>query len=297
MRKFLLTIAILAAIPALAACGTTIEPEELLTLTAEEFPRMDGSTATIPLGEATAAVLMGISRAEAANFANFSGTAHSFSNLLFNTADLLIVYEPAAQTRQTLQHGNPNIDSLRMAPIGYDALVFIVNAANPVNSLTVEQVRDIYAGRITNWSEVGGEDAEIIPFQRNVTAGSHALMLSLVMGDTPFIDAPQHHLMGGMGMMLSAVADFDNGRHAIGYHVFYYVSEMMNNPDVKILDIEGVAPSQATISSGDYPLRNHFYAVIRGDEPADSPAERIFYWLQSPEGQALIYREGYAPLN
>jgi len=289
MKKMILLLIFIFA----ACSGEAPEPEDLLYLTAEDFPRIDGSTATIPLAEAAAAVLMSIDRSEAAAFVDFSGTDRAFRSLAGGSADLLIVYEPSELTRENLIH---DIANMKMAPIGKDALVFIVNAENPVESLTKDQLRAIYTGEITNWSQVGGEDAPITAFQRNVTAGSHALMVGLLMQDTPLAEAPQHYQIGGMGEMLTSVAEFDSGRYAIGYHVFYYVSAMMNNPNVRMLKVDGAAPSQATISSGEYPLTNYFYAVIRADEPEDSAAYRMFRWLQSAEGQALVYREGYAML-
>ena len=293
IKKYIFLPIITAALLfSLTACSAAPEAglEGLLSFTEADFPRIDGSTATIPLGEAAAAVLMGIDRADAGRFAVFSGTDRSFRNLVEGTVDLLIVYEPAEETLREIG----GTEGLNMAPIGYDGLVFIVNAANPVDSLSVDQVRDIYTGVITNWSEVGGEDAAIAPFQRNHTAGSHALMMSLLMKDTPLMTPIQTYIFGGMGSLLSSVAEFDSGRHAIGYNVFFYVAEMMRNPNVKILRINDVAPSRQSISSGEYPLRNPFYAVIRADEPEGSPAYKIFRWLQSPEGQALIYLEGYA---
>ena len=295
----LLFVLILPVVLILAGCGGMSKNEEAkpsegkLTLTEAEFPRIDGSTATIPLGEAAAAVLMGISRSDAARFADFTGTDSSFGALLEGRADLLIVYEPAAESRRNM----PAINSLNMQPIGSDALVFIVNAANPVNNLSVEQVRDIYAGIITNWSEVGGPNEPIAAFQRNVTAGSHTLLMSLLMYDTPLMVPPQHFVYAGMGGMVGAVAQFDGGEFGIGYNVFYYVTEMVKDPNVKVLSINGVAPTQQTIGSGEYPLTNYFYAVIRPNEPHDSPAHQVFNWLQSPEGQALIHLEGYASIN
>ena len=267
-------------------------PTEWLTFTADEFPRMDGSTATIPLGEAAAAVLMGIDRAEASRFVNFSGTHNSFRRLRERQTDILIVYSPSEETRRE----HHNMDWAIKEPIGSDGLVFLVNAENPVENLTFEQVRAIYAGEITNWSQVGGSDADIVAFQRNPTAGSHALLMSLLMQDTPLMDAPQLNIISGMGGLMSVVAEFDTGRYSIGYNVFYFVTEMAQNPNIRILSIDGVTPTTETIASGEYPLTSHFYAVIRRVE-RDTPARQMFEWLQSPEGQALIEQEGYAPLR
>jgi ABC-type phosphate transport system substrate-binding protein len=268
------------------------ESDASLSFTEEDFPRLDGSTATIPLAEAAAAVLMGIDREDTARFVNFYGTDRSFRNLIERQVDLLIVYEPSFYAVGLIG----DMDKLHMAPIGKDGLVFSVNIENPVENLTIQQVRDIFAGRIKNWNEVGGYDAPIIPLQRNVTAGSHTMMLSLLMEGIPFMPPRQDFVFGSMESMLEAVGDNISGVNAIGYHVFFYVSEMNRNPNVRIISIDGVTPTQRTISTGEYPLTNYFCAVIRADEPQSSSAYRMFHWLQGEQAQRIIYSEGYAPI-
>ena len=291
MRKIFIAILCIASI-FISGCASNNEYTQLV-LTQAEFPRMDGSTATIPLGEAVAAVLMGISREEASQFAVFTGTDSAHRRLANREVDLLIVYGASQQTKDNL----PEYSQFKRAAIGSDALVFLVNVSNPVDSLTICQIRGIYTGEITNWSEVGGLDAPIAPFQRNATAGSQALMESLVMGDTPMMNPPEHFLHEGMGMMVTAVSNFDTGQNAIGYNVFYFVTEMLNDPNVKIIAVNGVAPEKSTIADGSYPLTNNFYAIIREEDALTaSAAFLVFDWLQGIEGQTLIDLEGYAAL-
>jgi phosphate transport system substrate-binding protein len=288
----------------------TVQPEELLTINESDYPRVDGSTATIPLGEAVAAVLMEKSRAACADYAAFTGTDSAYWNLLDKAADLLIIYDASKKTEELLLEGvnradgeEHSLDTARFetiddvfnrAAIGSDGLVFLVNAANPVDHLTSEQLRDIYAGKITNWQEVGGDDAEIAPFQRNATAGSQAMIEALLMGDAPMMRPREDFVAETMGGLITAVSDFDTGQNAIGYNVYYYVTEMKNDPNIKILAVDGVSPDKETIRDKTYPLVNDFYAVIRKDEPKESPAHAVFDWLQGEEGQALIDLEGYA---
>jgi len=275
-------------IPSIEALAPVADNQPL-TLTEDEYPRVDGSTATIPLGEAAAAVLMDKDRADCAKYAEFSGTDSAYRYLASGTVDLLMVYEASAETKSDLSGVR-----FKQAAIGADALVFLVNASNPVDNLTVDQIRGIYSGEISNWREVGGEDAPIAAFQRNATAGSQALMQSLVMGEGSMMTPPAHYLYKAMGELVTAVSNFNSGRYAIGYNVYYYVTEMKKDPNVKILSINGVAPDKDVISKGEYPLTNDFYAIIRAEEPDGSPASQIFNWLQGAEGQALIDMEGYA---
>ena len=99
-----------------------------------------------------------------------------------------------------------------------------------------------------------------------------------------------------MGMN-TALASFDSGELSIGYNVYYYVSQMTDDDRIKILDLNGVMPSNETIASGEYPLVNDFYAVILSDAPPGSPERKLFDWIQSAEGQDLVKSEGYVPVR
>ena len=181
-------------------------------------------------------------------------------------------------------------------PFATDAFVFVVNEANPVDSITVEEARRIYTGEIRNWSELGGEDREIIPFQRDSNAGSQTLMEKLVMNGEPMMDAPTDYIVTSMGELMEAVRSYDNSPGAIGYSVYYYAEEMRMAQGLKLLKINGVEPTDATIRSGAYPLTNPMYVVIASSEPADSPARLVYNWILSENGQRLAAREGYVSI-
>ncbi len=257
--------------------------------TEENFPRIDGSTATIPLGQAVTEALLG----KTVEPPVFSGTSSAWSSLKWKSSDasdILLVYEP----EEGLDEWRDDYD---IAPIGKDALVFLVNAQNPLDSLLLEQIQHIYSGEITNWKNVGGTDAEIIAYQRNASSGSQTLMEKLVMQGLPMAKEPVSLVITDMGNLMDVVASYNNSQSAIGYNVYYYVSEMRSNPNVKLLQINGVAPDNGSIQSEIYPFVNDFYAVIRKSEPEDSPARRLFEWLQTPEGQAVAESAGYVPVT
>lgn len=128
------------------------------------------------MAQAMCAVLLGEGREQVADLVQFSRTTQSYRNLMAGAADLLLAAEPAPEVAQELKQEGEWL----LTPFATDALVFVVNEDNPVDSLTTEQVRKIYTGQITNWKEVGGEDLDIIPFQRNSEAGSQTLMEKLV---------------------------------------------------------------------------------------------------------------------
>lgn len=266
--------------------------EDVFVFTRDNFPRMDGSTSTIPLGQAVASVLLGEARENVTELAQFNKTTQSFRNLMNGEADVLIVAEPNAEVFTEMKTAGFDYE---MTPIATDALVFIVNANNPVSNLTTEQVQRIYTGEITNWKEVGGSDMKIEAFQRNTESGSQALMVKLVMKDLTMAKAPEGYTIGEMEGLITAVKNFDGSSQAIGYTVYYYASDMKMADGLKILSIDGVSPNDETIASKAYPFLNPYFAVIAAKEPAESPARILYNWLLTPEGQNLIKLEGYVP--
>lgn len=264
--------------------------DPLFVFTRENFPVMDGSTSTMPLGQAIASVLLGEPRADVVDLAVFNKTTQSFRNLMEGLCDILVVAEPNAAIFDEMEAADFMIE---MSAIATDALVFVVNVDNPVSNLTTEQVQKIYTGEITNWNQVGGADMEIEPFQRNADAGSQALMEKLVMNGITMMTPPMEYVIGDMEGLLTAVKGFDGTAQAIGYTVYYYADDMQMADGLKILSIDGVSPNDETIRSGAYPFLNPYYAVIAATESEDSPARIMYEWLLSEEGQALVDREGY----
>ena len=272
------------------------DDREEFIFTRGNFPRMDGSTSTAPLAEAAACVLLGEPRADVAELAVFNRTTQSFRNLADGMCDILIVAEPSPDVFEELAAQGFEIE---ITPIATDALVFVVNASNPVENLTLEQIQGIYTGRIKNWSEVGGDDIEIVPFQRNAEAGSQVLMEKLVMNGKSMAAPPTQTIetMMGMGELIEAIKGFDGSSNAIGYTVFYYAEDMRMAEGLKILAVGGVRPGDETIRNGYYPFLNPYYAVIGASEPENSPARVMYEWLLSKEGQALVKNEGYVSVR
>lgn len=279
-----------AARPAGPEAASSAPSDEPFRFTRENFPRLNGSTATVPLGQAVASVLLGESREEVADLTQFSRTTQSFRELMEGRADLLLSAEPAESIwREKEERGF----DWEMAPFAVDGLVFLVNRDNPVDSLTTEQIQQIYTGQITNWSQVGGEDLDIVPFQRNAEAGSQTAMLKLVMKGLPMMEAPAGYVRGEMGDLIQAVASYDGTPAAIGYTVYYYANDMKMAEGLKLLAVDGVAPSDQTIRDGEYPFLNNYYVLTAAGLAQDDPAKILYDWLLGEEGQRLVAHEGY----
>lgn len=257
-----------------------------------EYPRVDGSTATLPLAVYMRAKITGEPIADCLRKTAFTMTGQSYLELAAGNTDLLVVYEAPDEIKLQLEETGAEFIQ---KPIGLDALVFLTNEGNPVDSLTQQQIIDIYTGQITNWSAVGGEDKPIVAYQRISNSGSQALMLKLVMKDVPMMPAPESLQPGMMGELLDDIAAYENTGNALGYSVYYYVRNMYAVPGIKLLAVDGFAPCAETIAAGQYPYINPFYAVIRADEPEDSPARLLFNWLTGTEGARAVQDAGYVP--
>lgn len=294
-------LALVLALP-LAACGgqqaaSTPTPGAdggVVVFTRENMPRLDGSTATAPLAQAAAAVLLGESEEDVADLIDFSRTTESYRQLMQGDADLLIAAEPNAAVFDEMEEAGFEV---QMEPLATDALVFMVNEDSPVDSLTTEQLRGIYSGEITNWSEVGGADLDIVPFQRNAESGSQVLMEKLVMDGTEMTEPPEGYMIASMVGLMDAVKEYDNSSNAIGYSVYYYAHDMQMAGGLKLLKIDGVAPEAATIRSGEYPFLNPYYVAMNAAEPEGSMTRVLYDWLLGPDGQKLVDMKGYVSVN
>ena len=268
---------------------------QLKQLLREDMPITDGSTSAIPLDAAIRAGLFDISIGEAQAQVSHSTSHTAFTNLLSGSCELVFCHLLSdAQYRQAEAAGV----EVEQTPIAREGFVFLVSKKNPVDSLTAEQIKMIYAGKITNWSEVGGNDEPIIPYQRNVDSGSQNYM-SAFMGEIPLMQAPTALRPGSMDTLVDAIAGYDGAGGSIGYSVYSYVGGMYDaDGGVKILKVNEVAPSAAAIADGSYPCTGYNYAVIRADEPQDSPARLLIEYILTDEGQQAIADTGYfAPLD
>ncbi len=318
IRTLILAVLTLCAVLSFAACGQTKTPQPTETakpqitetpavkptpvpgpqpgqfvFTRENFPKLNGSTAMVPLGQAIASVLLGESREEVADLTNFSRTTQSYRELMNGRAELLISGAPPEGIYKEKEELGFQWE---ISTFAVDGLVFMVNADNPVDSLSIEQIQKIYTGEITNWREVGGNDVDIVPFQRNEEAGSQTAMKKLVMGDIPLMEAPAEYVSGAMGDLVEVVASYNDSAAAIGYTVYYYAHDMKMADGLKLIAVEGVEPSADTIRSREYPFINDSYVVIAAGLPEDVPAKVLYDWIMSEEGQKLVAHEGYVSI-
>lgn len=181
--------------------------------------------------------------------------------------------------------------------VAIDALAIVVHPDNPVSQLTIDQLADIYTGRITNWREVGGNDAPIILLSRESNSGTHVYFLEEVVrqgdGENKDIFAPQTLLMPSSVGITSEVRRNPN---AIGYDGFGYV-DAAHEKLIAIAparDAAYVLPSVASGADGSYPIARALYMYTAG-EPAGAIRDYLD-WIMGDEGQAIVAELGFVPL-
>jgi len=170
--------------------------------------------------------------------------------------------------------------------IGKDGIVIAVNVENPVDGLSKGQIRDIYDGNITNWKDVGGQDAKINVITREDGSGTRSVFQNIIMGKNTKIRGDAVVLTSTESIVQSVKGD----PNAIGY-----ISLTSFKNDVKALKVDGVYPSEQTIANGSYAIQNPFLFLTKGEV---KPVVKDFLdFCLSPEGQALVESEKVVPAS
>jgi phosphate transport system substrate-binding protein len=182
--------------------------------------------------------------------------------------------------------------------VAIDALAVIVHPDNPVSELTIEQLSYIYTGEITNWQQVGGNDAAIVLLSRETNSGTHVYFLEEVVrrgdGENSSIFAPQTILMPSS---VGITSELRRNPNSIGYDGLGYVDPEHE----KILAVAGdsrspfVLPSVETALDGSYPLSRNLYMYTAG-EPSGAIADYL-NWILSLDGQEIVVELGFVPIN
>lgn len=256
-----------------------------------DLPIIDGATAAFPVYSAFVhAVYPETTRLYDGVF-EYNNTGGGYKKLAERKTDLFLGAYPS---KEQLAYAEECGTTFEFTQIGSEAFVFFVHKDNPIDSLTAEQIRGIYAGEITNWKEVGGADEPIVAFQREEGSGSQSMLLRF-MGSTPVMDAPTTEI-SGMGAIIDVVADYESKSGSIGFSFRFYVEGIIKNPDIKMIAVDGVAPTVENIRDKSYPIVAPVYAVTWAGN--DNPNVKLLLdWILSEEGQYIIEETGYVGLG
>ena len=272
MKKLLPFIIALALL--LSACGE-FAPEETAApsaapeyaFTPETYPAVAAGEAAGELARAVTAIMLGTDRTEAAQRVVSGTSAGAWEALGSGECALALAVDTG------------NIPAgVETEAVARDALVFYVSESNPVESLSLRDLEDIFDGDETSWAAFGGAEEDIVVIGREAGSGSVAALSALVGCDEA---------------LCTAVNEYQTAAGAIGFG-FYYPCVVQGKADgYKLLAVEGVLPSAETVESGEYPLTAEYLAGVSASAAEGSPERTLFDWLCGSVGQAFISSQGY----
>lgn len=287
MKKILtITLVIILALGALAGCGAAEETPD----TGEEVTEVTGtvvtagSTSVQPLSEELAAVFMDANPGITVEVQG-GGSGQGIKSIVEKIADI------GALSREVKEEEKASVSDIIV--IAKDGVAVVVNPASTVENLTIEQIKKIYTGEITNWKEVGGEDATIVVVSREEGSGTRGAFTEITKvtakneaGEEVDNTTKDALVQGSTGAVMQTVATTPN---TIGY-----VSLGSLSDTVKAVNVEGVAPSKETVLSGEYKISRPFNYVTGGD--LSEAAQLFIDFIMSEEGQAIVEENGFIPV-
>ena len=256
----------------------------LSTHAADTKLTLDGSTTVGPIAKAFAEYLM-----RQDNTANItvseSGSGNGAKALLNGTCDIATLsraLKSSEKEAMTVKGVKPVAHV-----VAYDALPVIVHPSNKVGALTIEQLKDIYTGKLTNWKEVGGFDKNIVVISRDTNSGTYESFAELVVGkESKVVQSAEY--TGSNGAVRQRVQKTEG---AIGYIGLGFIDDT-----VKVLAINTVTPSVETVLDKTYPICRELFMFTNGEPAAGSLAARFLSLASAKEGAEMVEEIGFVPV-
>lgn len=274
-RSLALVAALLALILLLTGCRQDGRGESQLIVT--------GSTTILPIAE-IAGEGFAKSNEGASVLVSGMGSSSGIENVLAGTSDI----GTSSRDLKKEEEGKGLVDT----PLAYDGIAVIVNPSNPVDDLSLEQLRDIFAGRITNWKELGGEDLGIDLVNRDEASGTREAFKKIVMGEDAHFDRSAV-VLPGTGQVRDVVA---TTKGAVGYIGVGFVEPRFTNTRVKKLSVDGVLPTSETVISKEYPIARTLHFFTKG-QPTGLAKRYIEYVLSDAVQQGAVIEAGFVPVT
>ena len=203
----------------------------------------------------------------------YHNTRGAFKGIVDGTIDIAFCARP---NDEQVQYGLDKGVELELTPIGREAFVFLVNKNNKVDNLSMQELKDIFTGKITNWSQVGGAYRPINVVQRNKGSGSQTALEKLIGEEI------KPNFFGPLG-------------GSIGFSFRFYVEELTKHGHIKMLKLNDVYPDREHVQDNSYPIVSNFFMVNRKGE-SNPNVQKFKNFVLSPIGQEIINETGYVSL-
>lgn len=299
MKWFTLPLALVLSLSlVVTGCTNGDDPDPTTTVdTLSGFIDVTGSNTVTPISSAWAEEFMDQHPAVSIAVSG-PGSGAGIAAFINKTTDIAQSSRPIkdSEKQQATAAGVTTVET----KVALDALSVVVNPANPVSQLTIEQLSDIYSGKVTNWNQVGGNNAPIVVLSRDTNSGTYAYFLEEVVQlvlagkkDTSIQYAPAVQLLPSTEVGITQVAQNVN---AIFYAGMGYVDNTVKAVAVKkTADDPAVLPSLATAKDGSYPISRYLYFYTNG-QPTGIIKAFIDFAL-SAAGQAIVEEMGFVAVS
>ena len=246
-----------------------------------ELPVIDGAAALVPIFNS---FVYSIYPENSVKYENgdftsdsklqYHNTRGAYKGIVDGNIDIAFCAKP---NDEQIQYGLSKGVELELTPIGREAFVFLVNKNNPVNNLSMQQLKDILTGKITNWKDVGGNFRPINVVQRNKGSGSQTALEKLVGNEK--IASNFFGPLGG----------------SLGFSFRFYVEELTKHGHIKMLALNDVYPDREHVQDNSYPIVSNFFMVTRKGE-TNPNVQKVLDFVLGPTGQEIINEVGYVSL-
>jgi len=240
-----------------------------------------GSTTVLPIAQKAAEVFMN-NNPGADISVRGGGSGVGIASLIDGTCDIADSSRPIKEAE--LDKAVTNGKSPKANVVAMDGICVILNLANPINGLTRDQIKNIYTGNISNWSQLGGKDEKIVVISRDSSSGTFEAFGELVVKGRVRSDA----LLQASNQAVASTVNTTPG--AIGYVGLGYVTST-----VKAIDVDGVKGSKETVLTNKYPIGRPLFMYTNGTPKG--LAKQFIDFIMSPEGQKIVEEEGFVPLK
>jgi phosphate transport system substrate-binding protein len=249
------------------------------------LPKLDGATAMYPYYAAVYQALYD-ENTDKSTYLNCHSSEYAFDRLEREDAEIVFLAGVSDYQRNSYDF------SFTETALCKDAFVFVTSYQNTIKNLSIDDLKKIYTGEAENWEEFGGSDLPIILYQlMGENMGSNIALTEYIGGANDM--TIYEYTPSMVGMVFNV---YRNGKGSLGYTYRFFVTEMMKNYEVRLLSVNGIAPTLENIENGTYPFIKTFVAVSREDN--DNPnVEILLDWLKGPQGQELAEKTGYVPIT
>ncbi|MFP4482320.1 MAG: phosphate ABC transporter substrate-binding protein [Thermovirgaceae bacterium] len=241
-----------------------------------------GSTTVLPIGQAAAEKFME-AHPDTSISVSGGGSGNGIKAIIDQTTDIAMAsrFIKDKEVKTAVEGGAYPVPFA----VAIDALLPVVHPDNPVKDLTIQQLHDIYAGKTTNWKDLGGPDKKILPVTRDTSSGTFEVWKSKIMDGERII--PSAQVVASNGAMVQSVS---GNPAAVGYIGIGYLDS-----SVKSVTVDGTEGNNETSISGEYPLTRHLFMFTPGWPTGD--AMDFINYVLSDAGQEIVASTGYVPLR